>query len=140
MGENMNNEPVAWMDKYGNICLDIDKKMNRGKITARNNYDANDIPLYTHPAKTQELLDEIEDLKLQNKYLKGCKPNIEIVAENEALKAKVKWYDNTFRLPTDTHPAKTLTDEEIWDLYHNHQGLNRVIDFAKAILRKAQEK
>ena len=45
-------------------------------------------------------------------------------------------------IPLYTHPAKTLTDEEIWhewkiyypDVFHTH-----LIDFAKAILRKAQE-
>lgn len=48
--------PVAWMDKYGNICLDIDKRMYKGKITATRNYHANDIPLYAHPIK--ELTDD----------------------------------------------------------------------------------
>jgi hypothetical protein len=46
-------------------------------------------------------------------------------------------------IPLYTHPAKTLTDEEIaeeWakfypDVFHTH-----LIDFARAILRKAQEK
>jgi hypothetical protein len=45
-------------------------------------------------------------------------------------------------IPLYTHPAKTLTDEEIvkeWakfypDVFHTH-----LIDFARAILRKAQE-
>jgi hypothetical protein len=46
-------------------------------------------------------------------------------------------------IPLYTNPAKTLTDEEIaeeWakfypDVFHTH-----LIDFARAILRKAQEK
>ena len=126
-------EPVAWMDYLEHSDVYDLNVSGRG------------IPLYTHPAKTQKLLDEIEDLKLQNKYLKGCKPNIEIVAENEALKAKVKWYNDTFRLPTDNYSAKTLTDEEIMKIakeckapWHSH-AIDPMM-FARAILRKAQEK
>ena len=51
-----------------------------------------------------------------------------------------------------THPAKTLTDEEIYACFHQYFVLGEpkpthyeleyedLIDFAKAILRKAQEK
>jgi len=35
------------------------------------------------------------------------------------------------------HPVKELTDEEIWDLFQQTQ--HNAMDFAKAILRKAQE-
>ena len=51
--------------------------------------------------------------------------------------------------PLYTHPAKTLTDEEIISLINKHidyvpdgDGMKvvGVMDFAKAILRKAQEK
>jgi hypothetical protein len=45
--------------------------------------------------------------------------------------------------PLYTHPAKTLTDQEILkmaaDKFH-YSEYKLVIDFAKAILRKAQEK
>ena len=40
-------------------------------------------------------------------------------------------------------PAKTLTDEEILEIWNQHSKYGAVIsvyDFAKAILRKAQEK
>jgi len=42
----------------------------------------------------------------------------------------------------DTYPAKTLTDEEIEVLWEKHCpfDLTAGIDFADAILRKAQEK
>ena len=43
----------------------------------------------------------------------------------------------------ETHPAKTLTDEEIlqlWTQKNNLNGAQDIIDFARAILRKAQEK
>jgi len=48
-------------------------------------------------------------------------------------------------IPLYTHPAKTLTDEEIMDAYVEHckteaSGKGNLIDFARAILRKAQEK
>ena len=45
--------------------------------------------------------------------------------------------------PLFTHPAKTLTDEEIKELSEKHLDMDwqtGVIDFARAILRKAQEK
>ena len=54
--------------------------------------------------------------------------------------------------PLYTHPAKTLTDEEIYACFHQYFVLGEpkpthyelehedLIDFARAILRKAQEK
>jgi len=46
-------------------------------------------------------------------------------------------------IPLYTHPAKTLTDEEIIKVYENMLGVasarSSAIDFARAILRKAQE-
>ena len=44
-----------------------------------------------------------------------------------------------------SYPAKTLTDEEIQEAYVEHcktepSGKGNLIDFARAILRKAQEK
>ena len=42
--------------------------------------------------------------------------------------------------PLYTHPAKTLTDEEIWELSDMVLNNSDVIGFARAILRKAQEK
>ena len=41
-------------------------------------------------------------------------------------------------IPLYTHPAKTLTDEEIWKLWQKHLS-DDIPVFAKAILRKAQE-
>jgi hypothetical protein len=64
----------------------------------------------------------------------------------------VAWTQNTFckychRIPSQcncTHPAKTLTDEEILNLfepkYDTEIDDEMLIDFARAILRKAQEK
>jgi len=49
-------------------------------------------------------------------------------------------------IPLYTHPAKTLTDEEISQVYKEvsepfgEKRLYEIHDFARAILRKAQEK
>ena len=45
-------------------------------------------------------------------------------------------------IPLYTHPAKTLTDEEIAQAWAETKGdiLHRLMPFARAILRKAQEK
>jgi len=56
--------------------------------------------------------------------------------------SKIKtWEDD---VPLYTHPAKTLTDEEIIKIYEDMLGVasakSSAIDFARAILRKAQKK
>ena len=52
---------------------------------------------------------------------------------------KERWSDK--QIPLYTHPAKTLTDEEIVSLYKETEADNGGIrEFARAILRKAQEK
>jgi len=46
-------------------------------------------------------------------------------------------------IPVYTHPAKTLTDEEIgWfaKAYTDRNDKLNIVDFARAILKKAQEK
>jgi len=50
----------------------------------------------------------------------------------EVDKQGFKWF------PLYTHPAKTLTDEEIYALWEEFNG--EIKNFARAILRKAQEK
>ena len=51
------------------------------------------------------------------------------------------WYqseqDNLNAIPLYTHPVKTLTDEEIDAVWFSYKG--DIKDFARAILRKAQE-
>ena len=47
------------------------------------------------------------------------------------------WEDD---IPLYTHPVKELTDEEIWSLADMVLENSDVVGFAKAILRKAQEK
>jgi hypothetical protein len=57
--------------------------------------------------------------------------------------------NDEFDIPLYTHPAKTLTDEEMKDLIQEYWGDVHIVDpdgflheiaFIKAILRKAQEK
>jgi hypothetical protein len=47
-------------------------------------------------------------------------------------------------IPLYTHPAKTLTDEEIQEIAHGFEAIGwmgeTTYEFARAILRKAQEK
>ena len=46
------------------------------------------------------------------------------------------------KIPLYTHLVKELTDEEIVNVFHEYQGEDRrpFVNFARAILRKAQEK
>ena len=43
-------------------------------------------------------------------------------------------------IPLYTHPAKTLTDEEIEEVMYKCDWAYDPVEFARAILRKAQEK
>jgi hypothetical protein len=60
----------------------------------------------------------------------------------------ISWTDAELRdsgevyktVPLYTHPAKTLTDEEIWELADMVLENSDVIGFARAILKKASEK
>jgi len=60
---------------------------------------------------------------------------------------KSVWYqadkDAPNAIPLYTHPAKTLTDEEIWQItedFWKRDWTTLDVGFARAILRKAQEK
>jgi hypothetical protein len=45
-----------------------------------------------------------------------------------------------YDIPLYTHPAKTLTDEEIDEVLYSMDWAHDPVEFARAILRKAQEK
>jgi hypothetical protein len=56
--------------------------------------------------------------------------------------------EGDYTIPLYTHPAKTLTDEEIeefayafqlWQLHNPDKALEGIKDFARAILKKASE-
>ena len=67
----------------------------------------------------------------------------EIGWDDEVLHEVEEWYTaqgwQYEYVPLYTHPAKTLTDEEIIELFDHPDDFN-CIDFARAILRKANEK
>jgi hypothetical protein len=67
--------------------------------------------------------------------------------EDEAVSnaIKIKLELEYYNIPLYTHPAKTLTDEEIIEVHVNTPFIDgylnkNLIAFARAILRKAQEK
>ena len=68
----------------------------------------------------------------------------DVLDADHIIKAVVRReQDEQHTIPLYTHPAKTLTDEEIWELAQPHGDLawqDCTLEFAKAILRKAQEK
>ena len=69
----------------------------------------------------------------------GC--NLGVVLDQDKQIGKQEFQD--YDIPLYTHPAKTLTDEEILEIWNQHSKYGAVISvyaFAKAILRKAQEK
>lgn len=118
----MNNEPVAWIDK------NTGKPRMEGFI--QTDYD---IPLYTHPAdkKVKENTDLYE--KMCN-----CTKKLDLTDEEDTECQYCK--QGCIRCDA----RKTLTDEEIEQIGKEY-GIKSVYqfayyEFARAILRKAQEK
>ena len=111
----MNNEPVAWMVQYkGKHDFTFYKPVSHD--------DAVVIPLYTHPVKEQHLsLQKTEDGELV----------AVTYTDDEHRIVEVLW---------QKPPVKELTDEEIRKIYCITDGNLNMIAFARAILRKAQEK
>ncbi len=153
----MNNEPVAYVDKIWIERPDLvmSQQLDIGRLFMRSGKEIkNYIPLYSHPVK--ELDEDFDAICLENKRLQ---------AEIEALKAgKIRAYDNGVedgRKP-NTHPVKEqdtecqyckqgcircdarkqLTNEEISEVFKDctKDGILDANEFARAILRKAQEK
>jgi len=116
----MNNEPVAWME------ADVLPLTHIIKAVVRREQDEQyTIPLYTHPAKTWQGLTAEEIATIPNDEFRLQKVE-KILKERNS-------------------PLADLTDEEIEQLqaeYDIDSGLtcHSVKDFARAILRKAQEK
>jgi hypothetical protein len=120
-------------------------------------------PVYTHPAKTQLSNGHLSDCAIHNEPAsrnKDCdcgfepKFNLEDLTHEDNCRyfddgmfctcgsdgdALVEWY----RHKEITHPAKTLTDEEILEVAQKmgwRGALGFLINFARAILKKASEK
>jgi len=122
----MNNEPVAWAVWEGNPHDVFLYKEEADELCRLKGGDAKSVPLYTHPAKELHL------------SLQKSKETGELLAvtytDDEHRIVEVLW-----KKP----PAKTLTDEEIEEViemvgYPRTHAMD--IYFARAILRKAQEK
>jgi len=117
----MNNEPVAWM------LADKESEYIRSIMAVQHDFVPEgcvEIPLYTHPEKELHL------------SLQKSKETGELLAvtytDDEHRIVEVLW-----KKP----PAKTLTDEEILQVRKDLDWeTDEWIDFARAILRKAQEK
>ena len=114
----MNNEPVAWMSSVGGEFVYVGYEPAEGYLA---------IPLYTHPVKELHL------------SLQKSKETGELLAvtytDDEHRIVEVLW-----KKP----PAKTLTDEEILEIaspmFVDARYPSTALDFARAILRKAQKK
>jgi len=122
----MNNEPVAWI-------IESDEEFKNGKNYPTLDWYVKDIlnlpigtKLYTHPVK--ELTDE---------YCKAYwgKDNcfVDVFLPNSETEVIRFWNDQL----NESYEPKTLTDEEIMAEWEESKD---EVDFARAILRKAQEK
>ena len=114
------NEPVAWIPK--------------GMILAKPKDLTDCIPLYTHPVKEPAVCIGYWD------YKTGAFHKV-------LTKLQQKRVDEGFLQPVYTAGmlrVKELTDEEIENIYKDFFGFKPTdkfaVDFARAILRKAQEK
>jgi len=115
----MNNEPVAWISNMTlqNLQMPFLSQVTHRISVKANTMDDFTIPLYTHPAK---------HLSLQ-------KVDGELVAvtytDDEHRIIEVLW---------EKPPAKTLTDEEIWDLMDEIEMLAHG-DIKRAMYRMARK-
>jgi hypothetical protein len=110
----MNNEPVAW----------INREEGSGSILdwEKDPYSETNIPLYTHPVDVVNTSEQYVDKSQNNRHDLGI---------SEAI-----GFDKGYAAAQ----AKTLTDEEIGELIGQYSHYENWEGFAKAILRKAQEK
>ena len=117
----MNNEPVAWIDEETGCFVysqydyeDLDEYGKDGLI-----------PLYTHPAKY-------------------CPSENNEAYEKGFIDGMAKMTESAVHRAVEGMSAKTLTDDEIRILINEVPDYNidihDLMEFARAILRKAQEK
>ena len=131
----MNNEPVAYVDNVWINRPDLAMDLGIGQMFSRCQLSDHQIPLYTHPVKELHL------------SLQKSKQTGELLAvtytDDEHRIVEVLWQRPPVKELTDEEIEEiaeefkdvdyTLDDEEAFDVF-NHRG------FARAILRKAQEK
>jgi hypothetical protein len=114
----MNNEPVAWMHKEVTSWV---------STFIHPETEPDDwLPLYIHPVDAVNISEQYVDKSKNNRHDLGI---AEAIGFNKGYAAA---------------QAKTLTDEEIIKVYEDMLGVasakSSAIEFARAILRKAQEK
>lgn len=109
------NEPLAWMDSVGNLT-----KQNLGDF----------IPLYTHPAKTQSHTETA--VKILNYLGYSQEPSREEGADARR--------DKLVEIISQSHPAKTLTDEEVFNLEQQAYNLAMQVQNQKAEIEALKEK
>ena len=154
----MNNEPVAWIANDADLPLKEDGSYwLYPKNPSKDNLY---IPLYTHPVK--ELTDRIAELENQLGFIASInRAGLGVVTATPMPSEKIEKIWNAIEEQKDdnfhygwkkceqyygfAHPVKELTDAEIrtiQDMCHlKNVGYNTfIMRFARAILRKAQEK
>jgi len=80
---------------------------------------------------------------MNNKPVAWMTENRYLITKDENLANIIKEKGEEPIIPLYTHPAKTLTDEEIaniWDEFSALQSPKDIKDFARAILKRASEK
>jgi hypothetical protein len=79
---------------------------------------------------------------MNNEPVAWMTENRYLITKDENLANIIKEKGEEPIIPLYTHPAKTLTDEEIHEIWLNHVTVHSggALQFARAILRKAQEK
>jgi hypothetical protein len=127
----MNNEPVAWMSQGGDVSRSADYFVEMGFTDL--------IPLYTHPVKELKcIVKDCENHKHEGSFNGDvCSPCYQFIAHGKGV------YSQAYR---NAKPAE-LTDEEIlqqalFSFGNESENFDDSywIGFARAILRKAQEK
>ena len=85
-----------------------------------------------------------EDTKMNNEPVAWMTENKYLITKDENIANLIKEKGEEPIIPLYTHPAKTLTDEDLFkvyaDLQESYTGNNFPVDLGRAILRKAQEK
>ena len=161
--QEADNEPVAWMvdgevyllneidgEELNAIPLYTHPAKNNGgnpeELNTRQIQDARtsleSTPPFAYAVVSKECPDGMENMSLQFNEPVDAKKVIPLYT-HPAKPTKVKFASDSCEsgwIYLDyEEPAKTLTDEEIIKLFENPDDFN-CIEFARAILRKAQEK
>jgi len=131
----MNNETVAYLmvnRNDGNSHIQMSVPTRDEKISHQ------PYPFYTHPVKEQKcVVQDCENHQHEGSFNGDlCSPCYQFIAHGKGI------YSQAYR---NVHSVKELTDEEILKIHAENpfkDGYlnNNLIEFAKAILRKAQEK